>query len=384
MLRQSDIAEKPRQNWVSAWYAAPQEMPSASLEGRTLRQIAFLHAEGEQIRVHLSNRYGHGSVTLSSMSVGIVIQGPIVRESRPLRFAGKATLTLSPGQEVEFTNLAVTFVTQGDCTTGHLTAQQTSYVSGRSDVSCCPSEFSWLAYPVQTSSYWLLSGVDVLPREPIKAIVAFGSSTTDGACSTLNANRLWTDYLALRLSVAGETCFMSVINASISGNTLTAIERPQDEYFAIPQFLFGEPGQVRLAWDACTHTGATDLIVNIGSNDLRLGVTADVLIEAYKQLVQLSRKSLRRIFGTTILPGGYTPEQAEQRRLVNQWLLDEGLQWLDAVFDLATPLRSLENEDILHAEFDSGDGVHPNDEGYRLMAEAIDISKLSGSEKTQD
>lgn len=84
------------------------------------------------------------------------------------------------------------------------------------------------------------------------------------------------------------------------------------------------------------------------------------------------------MFGTTILPGGYSPEQAEERLLVNTGTLEQGNQWFDAVFDFAKPLRSPENEAVLNPTYDSGDGIHPNDEGYQLMAAAVDISQLTG------
>lgn len=96
-------------------------------------------------------------------------------------------------------------------------------------------------------------------------------------------------------------------------------------------------------------------------------------------MAQQARKTYRRVFGTTILPGGYLPAQVEQRHLVNAWMQEQGQQHFDAVFDFATPLCSPENEALLHPAYDSGDGIHPNDEGYRLMAEAVDISQLTGS-----
>jgi lysophospholipase L1-like esterase len=125
--------------------------------------------------------------------------------------------------------------------------------------------------------------------------------------------------------------------------------------------------------------GATDLIVHMGSNDLRFGVAGATLIEAFQQVAKQARNTYRRVFGTTILPGGYPPSEVEQRRLVNTWLREQGQQWFDAVFDFATPLGSPDDEAVLHPAYDSGDGMHPNDEGYRLMAEAVDISRLSGS-----
>lgn len=377
--------------WVSAWYAAPSRMVPAHLTGRTLRQIIHLRASGEQLRLRLSNRYGDEAVTLTSIAVGQVLQGPMLRPGeQTVRFAGRTTITLEPGQEVvsdavalpveAFSTLAITFVlAQGDSLTGHWSALQTSYVSGIGDVTTMPAMAAFMAYPLLTTSWWLLTGIDVLPSVPLNALVAFGSSTTDGYGSTLNTNRRWPDELARRLRDAGGTRFMSVINAGLSGNPLTASAISQVGDIGIPPLLFGEAGSQRLVWDVLEQPGATDLIVNIGSNDLRVGVAGATLIEAFQHVARQARTTYRRVFGTTILPGGYSPEQAEQRRLVNTWMLEQGQQYFDAVFDVVTPLCSPDDEARLHPAYDSGDGTHPNDEGYRLMAEAVDISRLSGS-----
>jgi hypothetical protein len=96
-----NVETNNQMNWVGAWYAAPSRMFSANLSGRTLRQIIHLHAGGEQLRLRLSNRYGDGVVTLASISVGQVLQGPVVSPGeKPVHFAGQATVTLEPGQEV--------------------------------------------------------------------------------------------------------------------------------------------------------------------------------------------------------------------------------------------------------------------------------------------
>jgi lysophospholipase L1-like esterase len=172
---------------------------------------------------------------------------------------------------------------------------------------------------------------------------------------------------------------MSVINAGLSGNQLTSSELPQLANTGAPSYLMGEAGQQRLAWDVRTQPGATDLIVHIGSNDLRTGVKAVTLIGALQQVVQNARKTYRRVFRTTILSGGYTREQAEQRQLVNNWILGDGNQRFDAVFDFATLLQAEDDIAMLNPKYDCGDGMHPNDDGYKLMAEAVHITKLSGS-----
>jgi hypothetical protein len=73
-----------------------------------------------------------------------------------------------------------------------------------------------------------------------------------------------------------------------------------------------------------SQPGATDLILYIGSNHLRAGVEAITLIEALQQVVQHVRKTYQQVFGTTIFSGGYTTKQAEQCRLVNNWILEHG------------------------------------------------------------
>lgn len=377
---------------MGAWYAAPTRMLTANLSGRTLRQIVHVHVGGEQIRLRLSNRYGDGPVTLHALSVGQVLNGPLVRAgARPVLFQGQATLTLEPGQEVlsdpvalrveAQSNLAITFfLERGELLTGHSTAQRASYVSNIGDYTALTPEATFFAYPLLTPSWWLISGIDVLPASPLNAVVAFGSSVTDGFGSTPELARSWPDYLARRLRDAGGTRVMSVLNAGISGNQLLSSEMPLLMGSEMPQFLFGEAGMRRLAWDVLEQPGATDLILHIGSNDLRADVASETLIEAFQQVVQRARATYRRVFGTTILPGGYLRTQAEQRRRFNRWILEQGRQCFDAVFDFATPLRrSPEDESVLNPAYDSGDGIHPNDQGYQRMAAAVDIRQLTGS-----
>jgi lysophospholipase L1-like esterase len=56
-----------------------------------------------------------------------------------------------------------------------------------------------------------------------------------------------------------------------------------------------------------------------------------------------------------------------------------GLKDYDAVIDFDLVLRDpAQRSRLLHA-YDSGDHVHPNDDGYRAMAEAIDLSLFRDS-----
>ncbi|KAF1351484.1 SGNH hydrolase [Lizonia empirigonia] len=368
----SAMATKASEHWVAGWYAPPNQMLPAGLTGRKLRQVIHLHAGGQAIRLHLSNRYGAKPITLANVSVARSIQGPVIgKDSAQVMFGGQTEVVLEPGTErtsdpvsmhVEaFTTLAVSFhLVDWDPLTGHLFASRTSYVSADTTKQY-PAELAFLEYPLMTNSWWLITGIDVMSSVPLNAVVAFGSSTTDGA---------------------GGTKYMAVINAGLSGNQLTTSENESlglVPELNMPKFMFGDTGLRRYDWDLTSKSGATDLIVNIGSNDLRAGIQAASIIEAYKQIAKRARKDFQKVFGTLILPGGYTPEQSEQRQIVNDWMTEHGLRYFDAIFDMASPLRAEADHTKLDPAYDSGDGIHPNNEGYRLMADAIDITKLSES-----
>jgi lysophospholipase L1-like esterase len=386
---QPDEAAEP--HWVRAWYGAPSRLIQSNLTGRTFRQIVQVRADGDHVRLHLSNRYGEAPVTLSAVSVAPVLIGPMVKPGgRDVHFSGESTVTLQPGAEVvsdpaalsvtAFTDLAVTwFLADGEPLSGHAVGTRTAYISRLGDVTRLPPEASFVYFPLQTRSLSFLTGIDVVPQTPVNVLVAFGSSTTQGAGSTVDTNRSWPDQLASRLRGAGGSQFMTVVNAGIGGNQLTSSLLPDFMQAVVPMYAFGEAGLNRFAWDALTQPGATDLIVNIGSNDLRAGVSADALIEGYQNLATQARTVFQRVFGSTIMPGNYPGDSADQRRRANDWLRDQGSQYFDAVFEFAIPLQAPDDEVAMNAAYDSGDGFHPNDEGYRVVAEAVDISMLTGS-----
>ncbi|MBV9229862.1 MAG: hypothetical protein JOZ18_11155 [Chloroflexi bacterium] len=210
------------------------------------------------------------------------------------------------------------------------------------------------------------SGVRRIGAEkPMNVVVALGDSTTDGYGSTVDANRRYPDVLARRLA-AEHPRLLSILNAGICWNELLGIRFPQ----------VGEATVRRVAWDVLEQTAVTDVIVQIGINDLRHDAQTPALIEGLQRLATLAREHHLRVFGTTILPGAYTSGQAIQWRLVNSWLRKQGTQYFDAVFDFATPLGHPEDETRLAPRFNSGDNIHPNDAGYQVMAETVDLAQL--------
>jgi lysophospholipase L1-like esterase len=77
-----------------------------------------------------------------------------------------------------------------------------------------------------------------------------------------------------------------------------------------------------------------------------------------------------------MLPFGGSFYDASDRRAardrINEWVRRAGS--FDAVIDFDAALRDPANPSRLRGDSDSGDHLHPNEDGYRLMADAIDLA----------
>ena len=83
-----------------------------------------------------------------------------------------------------------------------------------------------------------------------------------------------------------------------------------------------------------------------------------------------------KAFGATLLPYGgamYFSEKGEAiRQAVNQWIRTSGAY--DGVIDFDAKLRDPANPKEMNAAYYLNDHLHPNDAGYKLMAEAVELS----------
>jgi lysophospholipase L1-like esterase len=67
----------------------------------------------------------------------------------------------------------------------------------------------------------------------------------------------------------------------------------------------------------------------------------------------------------------YTEQTEELRQQANAWLRGSGE--CDALIDFDEGMRDPAHPRRLRAEYDSGDQLHPNDVGYRAMADFVDL-----------
>ena len=372
--------------WVGSWGTAPQpaiaqaETTLGRFNNQTLRQIVHTSLGGQRLRVRLSNAFGTVPLVVGEARVALQAAGAATDPAtdRVLTFNGQAGITLPAGATAVSDPVSLSFNSGQNlavsiylpvftaATTQHLRARQTSYVSTPGNftgAAAQPGVFSSLCTEgfnpkTCTSSWYFLTNVDVETATPLPAVVALGDSITNGAYSSANLNRRWTDALARRLRADGQT--LGVLNQGIGGNTLVA---------------WGQGGSMvkRFERDVAGQAGAKFAIVLGGINDIKKGFTADKLITGYQSLISQARQRHIRIYGATLTPNGRgTDAQEAQRQAVNAWIRNSGA--FDAVVDFDAALRDPAAPCRLLPLYDGGDSLHPNDAGYEAMGQAVNLA----------
>jgi lysophospholipase L1-like esterase len=256
--------------------------------------------------------------------------------------------------------------------TAHPGANQTSFASSAGNFAAGDAA----AFATKLSAWPYLVGVEVQAKENTHAIVAFGDSITDGYKSTIDANHRWPDFLSERLLAAGRK--ESVVNQGISGNRIL-----HDS--GMGQSRFGPNALSRFDRDVLTVSGASHVVVLIGINDIGMGsparypdevVSADDIIAGLKQLLLRAHAQKLKVIGATLTPFGqaayFTEDGEKKRQLVNEWI--RASKDYDGIIDFDRAARDPAKPTQLLPEYDSGDHLHPNDAGYKAMADSVDLT----------
>jgi lysophospholipase L1-like esterase len=345
---------------------------------QTVRMAFRVSLGGARLRVHLANTFGTTPLVIGAAHVALRAQGPdIVPDSdRALRFDGKATVTIPPGAEMisdpvdllvpPLAELAVSVFVPGPTgpLTGHSMALQTTYVSRDGDVT----QDATLAEPTTTQAWYWVSEVDVAAPADAAAVVAFGDSITDGATSTPGTNGSWPSRLAERLAADPSTARVAVVNEGISGNRILADGA-------------GVSALARFDRDVLSVAGVRWVMLLEGINDIgQLGrggtLDPDALIGAMKQVIVRAHTHGIKVIGCTLTPyggAGYATDAGEDfRSRVNAFIRTSPL--FDAVVDFDAATRDPANPTQFLPAYNKTDHLHPNDEGYRAMANAVDLT----------
>jgi lysophospholipase L1-like esterase len=404
-LTGSAVAADRPAAWTGTWStavtgAATAPVPATFFENRTLRQIVHTSIAGRSLRVRLSNEYGTEPLVIGEARLARHAGGAQIMAGtdRRLTFGGRSSVSVPPGAPALSDPVTLPVPALSDlvvsihlpertaAATVHGSAFQTSYIAA-GNVTRSPT----LTGAATTTSWHFLSGVSVATAPRAGSVVAFGDSITDGAITTVDANRRWPDFLARRLQAQAALRDLGVLNKGIGGNRLLhdGNTLPGQPFSGIGP-LFGDSALSRFDRDVLAQPGVRCVIVLLGINDIGQptslappseAVTADEMIAGYRQLIARAHERGLRIIGATMtpfqdttIPGYYSEANEAKRAAVNRWIRTSGefdgvVDFDRAVRDPAQPLRML-------PLYDSGDHLHPNDAGMRAMADAIPLRLL--------
>lgn len=389
------VAAQPTDQWVSAW-SRPQSVVTGEaadpLDGgrlpgplvdQTVRDVVRVSTGGSAVRLELSNRYG-ASLTptgttplhVTAVTVGLRSAGANIRPGTLHRvaFAHAAGVTIPAGATAISDPVALTVASQQDLAISisvadtpvapqHGASFVTSYVApaGSGDHT---GDLTGSAFTQITRSTLVLTGVDVRSTTAHVLVAATGGSVVDGFGTDPDSHTDWPAWLSRR------TSRLSVVNNGLGGTTAaTACALPGT----------GPSVEERVIHDSLALPGIRTLIVYAGTNDLGDACSAQPIIAAFRHIVSLAHARHVRVLIATITPrGSYTTVQNAARAQVNAWVrqgndcsgsCDGSLDFDRVVRDPAQPNR-------IAPALDSGDGVHPNAEGYRRLADSINLAHL--------
>ena len=403
--------------WVGTWATSPVVLPpprdgapqglgpAARIQDQTVRQIVHTSIGGSAVRVAVTNLFGSQPLEIGAAHVALRVDGASIdaETARPLQFGGQPTVTIAAGSMVvsdavelsvpALADLAIDLYLPGDSSadaagaTFHAGALITNYLATTG------FNTGAVELPVEDTfqSWFYLLRVEVMAPEGSPGIVTLGDSITDGTASTSDTNSRWPDFLARRLVARPGDTPPAVLNVGIAGNRVLsdnaglALFRQNADAPPLPppnpNAQFGPSARSRFDREVLRQPGVTHVIVLESINDIGMAFesespTVEELIAGHMSLIESAHTQGLKIYGGTLTPfegAFYFRDVGETKReAFNEWIRTSGAY--DAVIDFDAAVRDPEQPSKFQEAYHSGDWLHPSDEGYRIMAEAIDLT----------
>jgi lysophospholipase L1-like esterase len=342
--------------------------------------IAKASLGGKRVRVEFSNAFGTTPLMIGAAHIALHGTGSaiIAGSDHPLNFNGRPNCAIPPGALMysdpvdldvpKLADLAVSIFVPGDTgpASAHSLGLHTTYIK-EGDVTSAPE----IADATLSQSWYWLASIDIQAPSNAATIVAFGDSITDGATSTVDTDHSWPSVLAQRLLADPSTANIAVVNQGISGNRVLADGA-------------GVSALARFDRDVLGTSGVKWLMIMEGINDIGIAarqpgpaaLVSDDLIGAIGQMIERAHTHGIKVIGCTLTPYGgasYSSDNGEAvRTALNTWIRTSGA--FDAVVDFDKATQDADNPKQFRTGFNNTDHLHPNDAGYKAMAESIDLS----------
>lgn len=357
----------------SEWRRHPvlDEVPTPSEV--TYRLVVRPTIGGTSLRLRWSNANATKGLLIGAATVAVrsgtsgasVVPGTL----KPLFFQGRRSIVVAAGAAVRtdpvtldvhrFQDLVVSVhVPRGVLPTWHSQTYTTQYrtAAGAGDLTRATSG---AAFTSQQEPMPWLDAVEV--RTSVRrVVVALGDSITDGDQARgfddglMERHATYPDMLARRIAGAQGIETAAVVNEGINGDTAPGV-------------------LARLKHDVLDLAGVTDVILEIGTNDLTHRASPQTVIDNVTQITLLLRRHGIRVAAATLVPRGGTG-RADAIATVNAFLRGSRL-FDDGVLDIHRVV-SQEDGDQWRPGFDSGDLTHPSAAGYAAIARSLRLTFL--------
>jgi lysophospholipase L1-like esterase len=372
--------------------AAPPAAPTfMHFNNQTLRQIVHTSVGGSNVRVVLSNAYSNAPLTIGAAHIALREKDSSIQAAagHSLSFSSRPTVTI-PANAIVYSDpvnltvpatadLAIDLYLPGSTDTPvpltmHNGAFQTNYVSqtgnhvGKGTLPVVATVQNW----------FIVYRVEVLAPRAVGGLVTFGDSITDGTRSTADKNNRWPDQFVRRLSSQTPPIRIGLMNAGIAGNRV----------LSEGTFQVGINALARFEHNALSQAGVTHIVVMEGINDIGNArtnptPTAEDIISGYQQMIAQAHSKGLKIYGATLTPfygaAYYTEVGEAKRQAVNRWIRTS--KAFDGVIDFDAATQDPNDPKKFLAAYDSCDHLHPNDAGYKAMADAIDLNLFKTSSR---
>lgn len=394
-------------NWVAAWAGplAQNPGPGEPLNNRTVRLRIAASVGGDALRVVLTNEYGKRPLLVGAASVATLGEGQRESAPVPLRFGGQrhiqieagavalsndAEIAIAPGQHLLLklylpskSSIETAVLVQGpELPASHpLRVPDPSFhrveISAEGDFT----DVEGLSGARPGTHLPFLSRIDVRTDPQIRTIAIVGTTYTDGV-------DVWPDHLSARLSAGPGRGKYSIVNLSARGGAMSRAHDVAGRASVLSMFereVLSLPGLSHVIISdarqdiitAGTRSLKADGSVSDEAHDVEAPITVDSLKAAYRQLIARGHARGLKVLAATMppfrgvpAPGYYSEEKDEMREALNRWIIEGGE--FDAFIDIDSMMRDPQDTRQYREEFRSANMFGPNAVGHQAIADLID------------